>query len=401
MTGTILKRGGTYYYQFYTSPGKKVRKTLKTRDLQVAKARAREMEKTFLVAVAKGELDSLKKKKFSQLSDITEIYMREARQREASGHKMTASTARRNVRSLERVVMVSASNGAERADPLAQRADVLSMTYLERFSVLGLDGKKGTELVRARNNVASTLRKARSIFADWILPVYNREGLVLPKNVLEWRKHRPVKEDHGNYRLPLENPDLVERVKTEGRKLVAQGKLLAGAWILCYELALRAKEASSIQWNWFVRRGDHYGLLVVNRAGEDFKVKGTEREIQVHSAVYDALRDWSDSVGRANRRFPELAPSSNYCIPFASFNLRYNYICRDMADWMRAVGFDAKQFHKCAHELRKLKGSEWYSSPDLGPVVAQEWLGHKDISTTCKYYASLDRKISPPPPEWT
>jgi len=391
MNGCILKRSGTYYYQFYTGPGKKVRKSLKTRDMRIAKSRALEMEKEFLTAVAKGELDSLQPKKEATLDVIAEVYARFAKQREASGHRLSANTVRCNLRALFRVVAVSASNKSERVDPLIQGGAVLTTRNLDLYSSTVLEGKDGTELIRARNSVASCLRMARSVFADWALTIYKREGIILPKNILEWRKYRPVKEDHGNYRVPLEHPELVARVKTEGRKLVAQADHLAGGWILCYELALRAREASSIKWNWFVRRGDHYGLLVVNRAGENFKVKGTEREIQVHSAVYDSLRAWSESVGS----------SSDYCIPFETFNMRYNYVCCDLASWMRAVGFDRKHFQKCAHELRKLKGSEWYSSPELGPVVAQEWLGHKDMSTTCKYYASLDRQISPPAPEWT
>tara|TARA_R110002020_G_scaffold96030_3_gene230331 strand:+ start:2914 stop:4056 length:1143 start_codon:yes stop_codon:yes gene_type:complete len=380
MKGSIIKRGGTYYYQCYPEPNKKVRKTLKTRDLQVAKARAREMEKDFLLKVAQGDLDSLKTKKPATLGAIADCYLTESEKRGQAGHKMASKTAIRNVRSLERV-----SGG------LDQRASVLTTRGLDRFCFAKLDGKRGQELVRARNAVASVLRKARSVFADWALAVYKRESLVLPDGILEWRKHRPVKEDHGNYRLPLENPDLVQKCKKAGQELVVQAEHLSGAWILCYELALRAKEASSVKWNWFVRRGDHYGLLIVNRPNDDFRVKGTEREIQVHSAVYDTLRNWADSI----------KPDYDYCLPFDSFNKRYNYITRDLADWMRDLGFGPKEFHKCAHELRKLKGSEWYSDPNLGPAVAQEWLGHKDISTTCKYYASLDRVIQPPTPEWS
>ena len=67
---------------------------------------------------------------------------------------------------------------------------------------------------------------------------------------------------------------------------------------------------------------------------------------------------------------------------------------------MRAIGWDAKTFQKAGYELRKLKGSAWFSDPELGPAVAQEWLGHKDISTTVKYYSALIKKSEPKAPTW-
>ena len=100
MNGSIMKRSGTYYYQYYVTPGKKIRKSLGTRDMQVARSRAREMEKEFQRAVAEGKLDSLKRKTISSLEVIAEVYTRFAKQREASGHKLASNTVRQNLRAL-------------------------------------------------------------------------------------------------------------------------------------------------------------------------------------------------------------------------------------------------------------------------------------------------------------
>lgn len=87
--------------------------------------------------------------------------------------------------------------------------------------------------------------------------------------------------------------------------------------------------------------------------------------------------------------------SSLFIVPGASPRVRENLVKRDFATWMRGIGWDVAQHPKAAHELRKLMGSRWFT--ELGAEVAQAWLGHKDISTTCRFCAALTRQPEPLP----
>jgi integrase len=60
---------------------------------------------------------------------------------------------------------------------------------------------------------------------------------------------------------------------------------------------------------------------------------------------------------------------------------------------MRSIGWDRKHYPKAAHELRRAMGARWWT--EQSPQVAQALLGHQQMSTTCQYYATLDRQ--PPP----
>lgn len=373
--GSFTKKGSVYHYQFYYDK-QKFRKSMQTGDLREAKAKAKNFEQSVRKAKSILELELLKNKtRFAKLSDICKVYLSACVKREITGRSMDVSTANRNVNSLAQIV-----------GDLDQSSRCLTTKNLDNFAQSRLVGLKGAALQKGRNTVESIHRKARSVFSDWALQIYRDENLLLP-DVVEWKKYRAVKEDHGSYRLPIEDPDLCARVRESGGELLTKKDRLAVGWLVSYELALRAKEAAFLRWDWFVSRGEHFGLLIINRPEQNFKPKGTNREIQVHRDLFEELKIQSSG-------------SDGFILPGGSFTDRYNYIVRELAGWMRGQGFDRDRFNKATYELRKLKGSEWYSSPDLGPQVAQEWLGHKDISTTCKYYAALDRKVSPLAPNF-
>jgi len=112
----------------------------------------------------------------------------------------------------------------------------------------------------------------------------------------------------------------------------------------------------------------------------DFQPKGKDRIVPVSAAVYEHLA--------ALHR-----PGDDYIVSGGSPRARENLIKRDFAGWMRELGWDAEQYPKAAHELRKLIGSRWYT--ERGAEVAQNWLGHADITTTCRFYATLSRQPDP------
>ena len=375
--GSYTKKGNYYHYQFYYN-NKKYRKSLKTGDLRQAKQLAKQFEENVMRAKSVVELEQLKNKQtFAKLSTICEIYLESAKHRQSAGHKMEVATAVRNIRSLRTI-----------CGHLDQSSKCLTVGLLDQFAENRLRGVAFANLQRTRNSIESHCKKARSVFADWALKIYKDKELLLP-DIKDWKKHRPVKEDHGTYRLPIERPDLVSKTLISGARLVESRNTLAVGWLLGFELALRAKESAMVKKSWFVQRGEHYGLLVIDRPSEGFKPKGQDREIAVHRDLYNEIISQSAELGE-----------SDYIIPFENYTARYNYIVRDLADWIRQLGFDKESFPKASYELRKLKGSQWYSDPALGASVAQEWLGHADIATTCKYYAALDFKREPTAPAY-
>ena len=334
--GSFQKQGSLFTYQFYHN-GKKFRRTTGTGDLRLAKQKAKLIEDQVKSASGLVELEETKKKKsFPKIGEICEAYLSGSSLRSLSGQKMALGTAKRNVAEL--LKMVDADD---------------SITILTQFVLSRLTGLSGRALVRARNTIEAIHRRARSIFAGWSLKIYSDNGLMIPSAVLEWKKYRAVAEDHGTYRVPI-------------------------------ELALRAKEIVNLKWNWFVPRGEHYALLIIDRPSEEFTAKGTNREIQVHRKLYEKLIS--------------LGNDSEFICPGTTENARMNYITRVLADWIRCIGWSVDIFPKAGYELRKLKGSDWFTK--LGPAVAQEWLGHKSIETTMKYYACLATPPPPPAPEW-
>ena len=91
-----------------------------------------------------------------------------------------------------------------------------------------------------------------------------------------------------------------------------------------------------------------------------------------------------------------LKGEGEYLIEAKHATERSDVVVRDLAAWMRGLGWKTG---KAAHELRKIRGSEWYTR--LGAEVAQTWLGHMDVATTCRYYATLTKQPAPLAPGGT
>jgi len=96
--------------------------------------------------------------------------------------------------------------------------------------------------------------------------------------------------------------------------------------------------------------------------------------VPVDAGLLDELRELSASC-------------DGFVLPGESAHARQALVQRQFAGWMRRIGWDRREYPKAAHELRKLCGSRWFT--ELGPAVAQEWLGHKSVATTCAHYARL------------
>jgi len=295
------------------------------------------------------------------LGEILPVYRVEARKL-----GLRAGTITNTVSALERVLGCALAGRAVET----YRASELTAAVVDRYVDRTLAADPSD---RGRRSLRSTLRQARSLFARWTAEKY--AGMALPDLGAFLRA--------GNIRAPAKvyeppDPGLVEKTIAAGRALAGTDPALYAVFLLCYDLALRAGEASACKWNWFRVAGDGATCDVIRRL--DWAPKGRERSIPVAAAVWAQLQ--------ALRR-----DGDEYVLPGESATARRDLVIRRMARWMRAIGWDRERYPKAAHELRKLQGSRWFT--EIDPQTAQEWLGHTSIETTCRYYCRLTRQPAP------
>lgn len=219
----------------------------------------------------------------------------------------------------------------------------------------------------ARRSVRSTLTQARAVFSKWALEMYGKRFTI--PNLEGFRGAGNVKAPGKVYELPADA--LLNATRTAAQGLKGE---LRKAWLLCYGLGLRAKEAASVEWSWFRAGPAGTVLAIVRRDG--WAPKASERVLPVPANVWAELS--------------ALKVDGVDTVLVGSPTGRIDTVERDLAAWMRGLGWDREH---CAHELRAWKGSVWFT--ELGAEVAREWLGHRDIATTCRFYARLVRQPKP------
>ena len=356
----LLKRGNVWYVRARVK-GEIIYQSLATGDANIAATRARE-----IIAKAKaGRFDILDQtsahNKFASLDDVAAIYERAARRRD-----LRERTVNENISALFRVLGAERGTGASTTLLTAKAVN----DYIDS-QLASRDDE------RARRSLASTLTQARSVFARWTVEDYR--SLKLP-DLSEFMAAGRLRKPPVHYRMPSE--ELRKSTLQAGRKLFASEsedeRNLYTAFLLCFDLGLRSSEAVALKWDWF-RKDDSGNIMldIIRRPG--YRPKGRERTIPVGVDV------WTHLLAR------KLAQDEGeYCLPGGNPTNRSNLIKRDLAAWMRKQGWSAESYPKAAHELRKLAGARWYT--ELGAEVAQTWLGHVDVATTCRYYATLTRQ---------
>ena len=293
---------------------------------------------------------------YSRLAEVCTAY-----QDAAAVRGLTPITVTGAVGSLRRVV-----EGAGHPWQTATAA-VLTAETVDRY-VEGVLKERRDDA--ARRSVRSTLNQARAVFAGWAMEGYDRRFRI--PDLEGFRKGGKAmlgKVEEKPYVVPDEA--LLEKTKTEAAKLTGE---LRKAWLLCYGLALRAREAASVEWTWFRQTPSGTVLDIIRR--EEWQPKASERSLPVPANLWTELQGMRDQ-GRTT-------------ILAGAPTTRIDTVTRDLADWMRGLGWDREH---CAHELRAWKGSVWFTG--LGPEVAREWLGHRNVATTCKHYARLVKQPAP------
>lgn len=362
----LMKRGDVYYFKM-VHDGKQIWRSLGTGDLGLAAKLAADRRRQ-VIGERFDELEATKKRRdFTSLGAVMDEYRQSGVVRD-----LAPATITQNLQCLCHLVRGHKSvRGDGTADVEQQSTAVLGRELVERYTTNQMT-EAGNDLLardRASRTAAATARQARAVFAKWALDKYAARGMRLPdlSGFLNGGGRRAARV---KYRLPPQA--LIEATKAGGRKLKETSPELYVIYLLAYDQAMRAGEIAAATWDWIRTDADgrHY-MEIIRRA--NFRPKGLERAVPIHDTTLRELK--------------EIAGGRSYLVAGDKPTHRKNLIKRTFSAWMRELGWSQKEYPKASHELRKLMGSVWFTK--LGPAVAQKWLGHASVATTCAFYADL------------
>lgn len=369
----ITKRASIWYFK-KTVDGRCITETLETTDKQIAIARARGLAAKY-VGKNWEEIDGIRTKKVvATIGEVLEIFRREAarlmKEETINGYCWALSLVVRRVHG--------------EMDVAAASTELLTEELITKFEALTI-GEAGDDAVqreRAKRSARSTLISARAVFAKWTQRRAYQD-LHFPPSFKGFKEISLGRVDRKSYRLPP--GPLIDKTLSEGHKLKETQPELYPIFLLCYYLGLRAGEAAACRWDWFAAPRPEWGQqrMIEILCRPDFVPKRRkERRIPVNEEL------WTELTGSSGSHSGRLG--GDYVLRGDSFQARRDRILIEFAHWMRAIGWHHNIYTKAAHELRKLMGSRWYT--ELGAEVAQEWLGHESVATTCSFYAGLRRQ---------
>ena len=288
----------------------------------------------------------------------------------AAKRDMAHNSVRQYVKSLGRVLL---QGGGIRSIE-DQSTTILSVGLVDRYEIAALaevsSANPGAQR-RRRNTIASTLNQARALFSAWARVKYEQAGLRLP-DLTGFLRAGDVMRD-VSWDLP--SADLVSHTKAQASKLRDQDKDLWTVWILCYGLAMRSDEAAHARWDWIYDVRGQRSIDIIKRPAEWSGPKGTEGHVPISDDMWSALC--------------AVRGDSTYILPGETITARRNLVGRRFAKWIRECGWDKDTYIHCAHEMRRLRGSEWWTEPSIGPVVCSAWLRHSSLAVTQQHYAKL------------
>ena len=261
--------------------------------------------------------------------------------------------------------------GAGIEDPAAASASLLTADLMEAFERRKLADVKaaGGDDEAARNTIVSLRHNAKAVFSR---RARNRmRDMILPDTLDEFLRAGDVA---GEIVWSLPDPALVARTKAAALVLRDSGSPLWPCWMLLYGLAMRSKESAYARWSWIRETPQGMVLDVIARPSEWDGPKGTQGFVPIPAGMW---------VEMAKLR----AKGGLYILPGETYYGRYTeLIQREFSTWMRGLGWTTNH---CAHELRRLRGSEWWTDASVGPVVCSAWLRHSSLAVTQRHYAKL------------
>lgn len=218
--------------------------------------------------------------------------------------------------------------------------------------------------VKARTNINSALRQAKSMFTDRAMDLYKRNGLNVPRPD-DFQAEKSMKGPKNRYRLP--NMEMIEKLFAEIPELKASNSHHYIARLLGLYAGLRPNEIRWLRKDQVRFNGYWYIAIEVT---EHFSPKHYHvRDIPIPENLAKHLLAISEDN------------DSDFIIG-GNQNYRSDKLFREINTHLRNNFFVGIQ--KPSHELRKLYGSVLAKHHDRD--TAQEWLGHEDPKTTVDSY---------------
>lgn len=351
--------------------GKVYNQSLKTRDLKLAKKRAK--LKREAIEAEKWEVleASCAKRSFATVGECVEAFRRLAKMR---GTRPT--TVQSYIAKLRRFCE-SSFEGDWQKVPVSYLTPKAANLFIQR-RLEDEDCPDEESRQAAVNGAQSQLRNAASVFSREACLFYREEGLKLPEGLRDFGPAARFKAVPKVYKLP--RPELIRSTIEGGYALEGS---LRWVFIAAFDLALRGDEIAQLTQDCFQQDMHGQWWMIPN-----FKQKGGTSKVRVPTRLYKEL----------SQAFAE----RETLLPGATKRARLDLIQRgEFPEWMRSLGWKTGHL---AHELRALRGCWLYyhSQPIThkihgekvrvevnGPLEAKQTLGHSSITTTERSYAGL------------
>jgi integrase len=328
------------------------------------------------IAARKAEQERLRE--MATVGQIIDTYVGKVRVKK----RIKAETVADNASALRRIIR-EGSGMAVDAPVDGLRSDVLTRELVKRFQ------ERRRELVmdedeiqqgRANRSMDSVLTAARSLFTPHAMECYADAKLLLPplEGFLQARRMK----GYNDVRYVPIGDEVIEAMDTAMKEMRTSRPSLYLAYQLMLMLGLRNGEVAAAKRTWIERRR----VYVVE--GETV----TAREIPMMAVL---IRPDFIPKHRTERCIPipetlmrdieELVPATAiYLIDAPTETLRREVADRELCEFVAGYLPDRQ---KKAYELRKHFGS--IVAATQGKYKAQEYLGHKSITTTEANYASF------------
>jgi integrase len=349
------------YYGRFTDPttGKRCTVNLRTRDVRQAKADLRAR----VSALKRGlfqVIDQRRAEAPCALAALFEEYGRRA--------ACQPATARHNVLAV-RGLLRHAGRPVDEGQPSSVlNRDLVRDAQAALLRAVG----EGPEARRRASVTANSLRRqARSLFTPELLDDYQRAGLHLP-TVSDFMRAPALPVPTAAFTLPPAT--LVQAMREAAPKLQASDPNTFRIYLLAAGAGLRKREIAFARWDW-IQTIDGRPVLAV-QGNEEFRTKSARPRL----VPLDLLGEGQPFRSLQELRITRLGPGADYLLD-GHLTERTDWAFRRFSAWLHGLGWTRV---KQAHELRKLFGS--YLCQSAGLSVAQDLLGHAQVSTTKAYY---------------
>lgn len=353
-----FNKGGdfTSYYWRQIINGKTYHRSLQTRKIKDALARAKIMEDA-VVAQKWAALERAgARSTMPTIDELCDAYLTEAKRRGEPREK----TAAGYVYSLKRLLAIA----EDVKDAGTLSASILgSEEVLLRYHDKWVAGKQGSELERLQRGVRTSLADCRAMFKPSIMDAYRQ--FTLP----DLTRFRTAFVCPAPSREVLPYAEWEIRILESGHDLKVKNPPLYMAYMIYLHCGLRPVELKALRWDWLEEHKGKMFWHITRRKEEGFNPKG-------YSGFAPAF--WPGFLDELYSMRNEIR---GYVLPGTMTN-RAKLASRMLGPWMQSQGWTREETQ---YAFRKYAAQRW--KEEYGIETAQDWLRHANSKTTQDNYA--------------